>query len=72
VLGLRLLFAAVLGGAIGLEHEVHGQVAGTRRHALVATGAALYTEISAWGFSDFTAGGSASAYRIRPGSRRRS
>lgn len=52
-LGLRLLLALVLCGIIGLERETRGQVAGLRTHILVGLGAALFTLISAYGFSSF-------------------
>ncbi|OGX03100.1 MAG: hypothetical protein A3G87_09555 [Omnitrophica bacterium RIFCSPLOWO2_12_FULL_50_11] len=42
----RLIVATVLGGAIGIERELHGKVAGFRTHALVATGAAVFTVAS--------------------------
>lgn len=41
-IGVRLLFAAVLGGAIGFEREQMGKPAGLRTHMLVAIGAALF------------------------------
>lgn len=37
----RLFLAAVLGGVIGLEREMHGRAAGFRTHILVCAGAAL-------------------------------
>ncbi|MBI4226740.1 MAG: MgtC/SapB family protein [Candidatus Omnitrophica bacterium] len=37
----RLLAAAVLGGAIGFERELHGRSAGLRTHILVCLGSAL-------------------------------
>ncbi len=37
----RLCLAAVLGGAIGLERELHGRAAGLRTHMVVCLGAAL-------------------------------
>ncbi|HEX7118342.1 MAG TPA: MgtC/SapB family protein [Longimicrobiales bacterium] len=43
---LRLLLAAVLGGAIGLEREVSGKPAGFRTNLLICVGAALLTELS--------------------------
>jgi len=49
----RLGLALVLCGAIGLEREIRGQVAGLRTHILVGMGAALFTLISAYGFSAF-------------------
>ncbi len=42
----RLALAAFLGAFIGLERELRGYPAGVRTVALVATGAALFTEIS--------------------------
>ena len=47
---VRLLIAAGLGGAIGLEREIKDQPAGLRTHLLVALGACLFTLISAYGF----------------------
>jgi putative Mg2+ transporter-C (MgtC) family protein len=43
--------ALALGAAIGFEREMDRQPAGFRTHALVALGAALFTIISAYGFS---------------------
>jgi putative Mg2+ transporter-C (MgtC) family protein len=40
---LRLLAAAGLGGALGLERELNAQPAGFRTHLLVSLGAALFT-----------------------------
>ena len=53
---LRLLVAAVLTGAIGLERELRERAAGLRTHMLVGTGSALFTIISAYGWSDFDFG----------------
>lgn len=39
---LRLLVAAILGGLLGYEREMHGKNAGVRTHMLVAIGAALF------------------------------
>ena len=39
---VRLLAAAILGGAIGLEREIHGRYAGLRTHVLVSVGAASF------------------------------
>jgi putative Mg2+ transporter-C (MgtC) family protein len=47
---LRLLLAAVLGGAIGAERELNDQPAGLRTHMLLTIGACLFTLISAYGF----------------------
>ncbi len=43
---LRVLLAAGLGAFIGIERELRGYPAGVRTMALVALGAALFTEIS--------------------------
>jgi len=52
-LALRLAAALILGGAIGLEREVSGQVAGLRTHMMVALGSCLFGIVSAYGFGDF-------------------
>jgi putative Mg2+ transporter-C (MgtC) family protein len=41
-----LLIAAVLGGAIGFERELHGKSAGLRTNILICLGACVYTIIS--------------------------
>ena len=46
ILCLRLLLAAVLGGAVGLERELAGKPAGLRTNLLIAMGAALFTHVS--------------------------
>lgn len=43
---LRLLLAAVLGGLIGLERDIHGRAAGLRTNLLVSLGAALFMLVS--------------------------
>jgi putative Mg2+ transporter-C (MgtC) family protein len=48
---LRLAVGLVLGAAIGLERELQRQPAGFRTHSLVSLGAALFTVVSAYGFS---------------------
>jgi putative Mg2+ transporter-C (MgtC) family protein len=42
----RILLATFLGGVIGMEREVRGHPAGVRTMALVALGAALFTDVS--------------------------
>jgi len=42
----RILLAALLGGIIGLERDMHGRAAGLRTHLLVSMGAALFTVLS--------------------------
>jgi len=49
---LRILVAALLGGAIGLEREYRDKAAGFRTHFLVALGSALFMIISAYGNMD--------------------
>jgi putative Mg2+ transporter-C (MgtC) family protein len=49
---LRLGLTIALCGAIGLERETRGQVAGLRTHILVGLGAALFTLVSAYAFTD--------------------
>jgi putative Mg2+ transporter-C (MgtC) family protein len=51
---LRLLLAAGLGGAIGLERELRDHEAGFRTHLLVALGACVFTLVSAYGWGDWT------------------
>ena len=48
---IRILLAAALGGAIGVEREVREHTAGFRTHILVAVGAAAFT-ISSVRFGD--------------------
>ena len=50
---LRVVLAGVFGGAIGAEREIREREAGLRTHMLVSIGAALFTLVSAYGFSDF-------------------
>lgn len=50
---LRLGLALILGAIIGLERESTEHTAGTRTQALVALGSALFTIISAYGFTSF-------------------
>src|SRR4051795_12367730 len=62
---LRLVLAAVLGGAVGIEREFREREAGLRTHMMVSLGSALFTITSAYGFSEFvTAQGN--LYRIDP------
>ncbi len=50
-LALRLTVGLVLGAAIGFERELQRQPAGFRTHSLVSLGAALFTVVSAYGFT---------------------
>ncbi len=51
---IRLLVAAALTGAIGLERELRERAAGLRTHMLVGVGSALFTIVSAYAWTDFT------------------
>lgn len=42
----RLVVSMLLGGAIGIEREIHGKSAGLRTHMLVALGSCLFTVLS--------------------------
>lgn len=52
-LTLRILFALVVGGLIGLEREFGQHSAGFRTHILVCLGSALIMLLSLYGFSVF-------------------
>jgi len=56
---LRIVVAAALGGAVGIERELRDHDAGFRTHMLVAVGSALFTIVSAYAFRDFLVGGGA-------------
>lgn len=43
---IKLLLAAVLGGAVGLERELHGKPAGLRTNMFICLGSALFTILS--------------------------
>jgi putative Mg2+ transporter-C (MgtC) family protein len=55
---LRIAVAAALTGAIGLERERRERAAGLRTHMLVGVGSALFTIVSAYGWTDFGFSGS--------------
>jgi putative Mg2+ transporter-C (MgtC) family protein len=50
----RLVVAALLAGAVGLEREVHFKAAGFRTHMLVGLGSALFTVLSINAFGPST------------------
>lgn len=62
----RLLLAALLGAAIGVEREVHGRPAGFRTHLLVSVGACLMMVVSEHFFVKYQALDSSSAVRLDP------
>ena len=49
---LRIVLAAVCGGAIGFERERRSKSAGIRTHIIVALSAALMMVVSKYGFFD--------------------
>jgi putative Mg2+ transporter-C (MgtC) family protein len=49
----RVGLAAALGGVIGLERELREREAGLRTHLLVSVGAALFTLVSAYAWTDW-------------------
>jgi len=53
---IRLIFAVVLGFALGLERELTNKYAGLRTHILVCLGACVFTLMSIYGFPTFAAG----------------
>ena len=50
-ISLRLVVAALLGSAIGLEREIHAHPAGMRTHLLVSLGSAAFTVLSIFFFA---------------------
>jgi putative Mg2+ transporter-C (MgtC) family protein len=54
---LRVLIAAALGGAVGIERELRDREAGLRMHMLVSIVSALFTIVSAYGFHEFLVSG---------------
>ncbi len=50
IMALRLLMAAVLGGAIGFQREKTGKPAGLRTHMLICMGATIFTLVSSYAF----------------------
>jgi putative Mg2+ transporter-C (MgtC) family protein len=55
-LAVRMLLAAILGAAIGLEREIHEHPAGMRTHLLVSLGSAIFTVLSIYGFEGVGSG----------------
>lgn len=63
---LRVLLAAVLGGAIGMERELADHPAGLRTHIALALGAALFGVLSGYGFQAFNASRTVTNYQVDP------
>jgi len=49
-MAIRIVVAAVLGGAIGFQREKAGKPAGVRTHMLICIGAALFTLVGIYAF----------------------
>jgi putative Mg2+ transporter-C (MgtC) family protein len=64
---LRLVVAAILGGLIGLEREIHHKPAGLRTNLFICFGAALYTILSWKLASDYPGDHTRIAAQIIPG-----
>ena len=63
---LRILIAALMGGAIGLEREYRAKGAGFRTHFLVALGSALLMVLSQYGFMDLLESNKDLSIRLDP------
>ncbi|PYZ92128.1 magnesium transporter MgtC [Salipaludibacillus keqinensis] len=55
IMVVRLVLAAILGGFIGLERELHHHPAGFRTHLLVSVGSSLIMLLAFYGFQDYIA-----------------
>lgn len=64
---IRLALAAVCGGAIGLEREIHGRYAGLRTNMLVCVGACLLMMVSLHLEQMFAGLDDSSVVRLDPG-----
>ncbi|MHB8066373.1 MAG: MgtC/SapB family protein [Desulfobaccales bacterium] len=64
---LRLILAAILGGAVGLEREVHGRPAGVRTYLLLSLGSALIMVISEYLFHKYRGGVPGVSLQVDPG-----
>jgi putative Mg2+ transporter-C (MgtC) family protein len=62
----RLLAAALLGGAIGFERDIHGRAAGLRTNMLVSVGAALFMLISIAMAEIYSPGSGNTGLRVDP------
>ena len=63
---IRLLAACVLGGAIGLERDLHGRAAGLRTNMLVSMGAALFMLLSVAMAQIYSRGLESTGLRVDP------
>ena len=62
---LRLIFAFLVGGMVGLERSRHFKEAGVRTHVIVCCTAALIMPISKYGFADMGSSGVMEAFGTR-------
>jgi len=65
-IALKLLLAALAGGIIGFEREMHGRPAGLRTHLLVTLGACLMMIVSEAFYLKYGGEGASSAVRLDP------
>lgn len=63
----RLVLASLLGGAVGLEREVHGRPAGVRTYLLLSLGSALIMIISEYLFHKYRGGVPGIGLQVDPG-----
>jgi putative Mg2+ transporter-C (MgtC) family protein len=63
---VKLILAALLGGVIGLEREIHGRPAGFRTHLLVSLGSCVFTVTSIYFYELYGVGGVRGATSIDP------
>ena len=64
---VKLAVAAVLGGMIGLERDIHGRAAGLRTHIMVSMGSALFMIISLRLYEIYALAAANPALRVDPG-----
>lgn len=63
----RIVLAALLGGAVGIEREIHGSDAGFRTHILVCLGSSLFMMISFLMSQEYGSMGTVDPSRIAAG-----
>jgi putative Mg2+ transporter-C (MgtC) family protein len=66
VIALRILLAAAIGLAIGVERELSDHPAGMRTHIGVALGSCLFGVMSAYGFAQFDASRDETNFQVDP------
>jgi putative Mg2+ transporter-C (MgtC) family protein len=63
----RLILACILGGAVGLEREMHGRPAGVRTYLLLSLGSALMMVLSECLFLKYKTGAPGISLSVDPG-----